>query len=350
MTKLIKDYEDWPAKFKTKLDYLPDHIPGYGRIKRGRGFSYVNRQGKKITDEKKLIRFRALTIPPAWKEVWISPSKKGHLQATGIDEQGRKQYLYHPAWTAERQQEKIRRMLDFGEALPYIRLQVAKDMRRKKLVKEKSIAVALKVMEETLIRIGNEQYLQRYRSHGLTTLKKKHIYISKNTITFRFHGKKNVRQEISIQQPRLVSKLREMQTLPGSFLFQYLDKAENRCRLHANDINEYLQKHSNMEFSSKDYRTWYAALWTFHLLAECPEYTDENQCKAHVNSVLDAVSERLGNTRAVCKQYYVPDSLLRAYQDGSLLPYLSKSLTKNRQPPLERAEAQLLAFFSNSQF
>lgn len=296
------------------------------------------------------MRFRALTIPPAWRGVWISPSKKGHLQATGTDEQGRKQYLYHPAWTAERQQEKIRRMLNFGEVLPYIRRQVARDMQRKKPVKEKSVAVALTVMEETLIRIGNEQYLQKYRSHGLTTLKKKHIRISKNTITFRFHGKKNVRQEISVQQPRLVSKLQEMKALSGSFMFQYLDEGGNRCRLHANDVNEYLQKHSDIAVSSKDYRTWYAALWTFHLLAECPAYRDEKECKAHVNSVLEAVSERLGNTRAVCKQYYVPDNLLRAYQDGSLLPYLGKSKNpaKDEKSALAGAEAQLLAFFSNT--
>lgn len=347
MTKLTPDRNSRPSKIDTKLRYIPDHVPGYKRVKWGRGFYYINAQGNKVTDTKKLTRFRELTIPPAWIEVWISPSKKGHLQATGTDDQGRKQYLYHPAWTEKRQLEKVQRMLDFGKALPHIRQQVEKDMRRKKLVKEKSTAIALTVMEKTLIRVGNKQYLQKYRSYGLTTLKKKHIDISENTVTFRFRGKKKVHQEISLQHAHLVGKLQEMQKLPGSFFFQYVDKTGNQCRLQAHDINEYLQKHSNKNFSSKDYRTWYAALWTFRLLAECPDYTDEKACEAHVNSVLDAVSERLGNTRAVCKQYYVPDNLLRAYQDGSLLPYL-KGAFKQGSAILKEAERQLLAFFGAS--
>lgn len=345
--KSIKRCKPQPLKPKTKLTYLPDRVPGFGRIKRGRGIFYIDRLGNRVTDEKKLKRFRALAIPPAWKEVWISPSRKGHLQATGIDEQGRKQYVYHPEWTVERQQEKIQRMLAFGKVLPAIRQQMAKDMRRKSLVKEKAVAIALNVMEETLIRVGNERYLQKYSSHGLTTLKKKHIGISQNTIEFCFRGKKNVRQEIQLRNARLAAKLVEMQKLPGPFFFQYMDGAGHRYRLHARDINGYLQQHTDMEFSSKDYRTWYAALWTFCLLAKCPEYTDEKMCKANIIRVLDAVSERLGNTRSVCKQYYVPDSLLSAYEDGSLAPYLIKYQQNNRKQTAKQAEMQLLAFLSD---
>lgn len=343
--KSIKRSEGQPLKPKTKLTYLPDRVPGFGRVKKGRGVFYIDRQGNRVTDEKKLKRFQALAIPPAWKEVWISPSGKGHLQATGIDEQGRKQYVYHPKWTIERQQEKIHRMLAFGKVLPTIRQHTAKDMRRKTLVKEKAVAIALKVIEETLIRVGNEQYLQKYSSHGLTTLKKKHICISENSIEFCFRGKKKVHQEIQLRNAPLAAKLAEMQRLSGPFFFQYLDGTGHRYRLHARDINGYLQQHTDMEFSSKDYRTWYAGLWTFRLLAKCPEFTDEKTCKANIIHVLDAVSERLGNTRSVCKQYYVPDSLLAAYEDGSLIPYLVKYRQNNRMQTAKQAETQLLAFF-----
>lgn len=343
--KPSKSRKSKPKIPKVKLRYIPDSVAGYGRIKRGKGVSYVDQHGDTVTDKKKLNRFRQLTIPPAWTEVWISPSGKGHLQATGIDEQGRKQYLYHPAWTAERQQKKVRRMIDFGASLPGIREQITRDIRSNTLTKGKITAIALRVMEETLIRVGNDRYLHKYNSHGLTTLKKKHVDISGNVIEFRFRGKKKIRQEIQVRNARLAARLIEMQQLRGVFFFQYLDETGKPCRLRPDDINHYLQQYSVAAFSSKDFRTWYAGLWTFRLLAGYPEYTDEKACSANIVEVLDAVSDRLGNTRSVCKQYYVPDNLLTAYQDGSLLPYLVKSKQKNRLPTLKQAETYLLAFF-----
>ncbi|WP_353182473.1 DNA topoisomerase IB [Parapedobacter lycopersici] len=347
MDKPSRDGESRPAVPRTRLRYIPDNVPGYTRVKRGRGVYYADPENNRITDEKKLDRFRALAIPPAWREVWICPSKKGHLQATGVDEEGRKQYLYHPAWTAERQRKKMQRMVVFGEALPRIRRRMTRDLRYHTPVREKAIAIALRVMEETLIRVGSDQYLRRYSSHGLTTLKKKHINISDNTITCCFLGKKKVYHEIRFQHSRLAAWLMEMQQLAGPFFFQYVDEAGKPCRLRARDINSYLQRNSTVAFSSKDYRTWYAGLWTFRLLAGYPEYTDDKTCKTNIIEVLDAVSERLGNTRSVCRQYYVPDNLLAAYEDGTLLPYLFRSRQRRRLPTLKQAETHLLAFLRN---
>ncbi|MGK6351488.1 DNA topoisomerase IB [Parapedobacter sp. DT-150] len=334
------------TKAKTStLRYLPDVVPGYRRVRRGRGYCYVDSEGNRVTDHDQLERFRALVIPPAWKEVWISPSKKGHLQATGIDEDGRKQYRYHPEWTKERQDEKLKRMVAFGQALPLIRRQVAKDLRRETFTKEKAIAVALRVTEETLIRIGNEQYLRRYGSHGLTTLKKKHVTISAGTMVFRFRGKKGVWQEIAVRDAKLAATLADLCAWPGAYVFQYRNGEGGRSRLYAADINAYIQQYTQANFSSKDFRTWYAGLWAFRLFAKQAVYENEQECQTNIVSVLDAVSQRLGNTRAVCKQYYVPDSLICAYRSGALLPYLGKSLSSSGIPATKKAETQLLAFF-----
>ncbi|SEL28093.1 DNA topoisomerase IB [Parapedobacter koreensis] len=332
----------------SKLRYLPDVERGYTRVKRGRGYYFMDPEGNRVTDTRKLERFRALVIPPAWKNVWISPSKRGHLQATGLDEEGRKQYLYHPDWTTERQRAKLSRMVDFGHALPQIRKHIAKDLRYQVLRKEKVIAIALKVTEETLIRIGNEQYLRKYGSRGLTTLKKKNVDVSDNEAVFRFRGKKGVRQQITVRNARLAAHLLELARLPGAYLFQYLNEDGKRYRLSAADINAYIQRFTNRAFTSKDYRTWYAGLWAFRLFARCLDYGNEKECQANVLSVLDAVSRRLGNTRAVCKQYYVPDSLVSAYTDGSLLPYLNQSLSGSGQPMAKETEKQLLVFLQQA--
>jgi len=331
----------------TKLQYLPDVVPGYRRVKRGRGFCFLDSTGERIADDRKLERFRALVIPPAWKDVWISPSKRGHLQATGIDEDGRKQYLYHPEWTAEKQRRKLMRMVAFGDALPGFRKQIVKDLRSNAFDKNKVIALALTVMEETLMRVGNEQYRRRYGSHGLTTLKKKHLNLSGKIATFQFKGKKGIKQTITVDRKKLVEQLTMLASLPRSYLFQYINDENQITRLSANDINSYIQFHTSPEFSSKDYRTWYAALWALRLFAKCIDYEGERDCKANILSVLDTVSQRLGNTRTVCKQYYVPDRLVSAYEDGSLLSYLRNSRTSRGVQTIRAAEKQLLVFFQD---
>ncbi|MGV3761803.1 DNA topoisomerase IB [Parapedobacter sp.] len=313
----------------------------------GRGFYYTDPAGNRITDTGKLARFRALAIPPGWKDVWISPSKKGHLQATGSDELGRKQYLYHPEWTSERQGKKLKRIVAFGRALPRLRQRMATDMRRHALTKEKVIAIALKTTEETLIRIGNDQYLRRYGSHGLTTLKKKHVSISGGEAVFRFKGKKGVRQEIGIRSTRLANHLVALTQLKGTYLFQYATEHDGLlCRLQSKDVNTYIQQHAGLSFSSKDYRTWYASFWAFRFFARCGAHASEQECQANILAVLDRVSQRLGNTRTVCKQYYVPDSIVQAYKDGTLTRCLT-TLRNGERLTTKKTEQGLLAFLEH---
>lgn len=329
-------------KDKKRLHYLLDVVPGYSRKKRGRGFSYVNDEGNVITDHNLLARFKQLAIPPAWKEVWISPLDTGHLQATGIDDYGRKQYLYHPAWNEKKRREKLRRMVSFGKALPAIRARMARDIKQDTFVKKKTIALALKVMEKTLIRIGSEQYLHEYKSHGLTTLKKRQVIITGNQATFRFKGKKGVKQELVLVDRQLVKLIAELITLPGEFLFQYIGKDGSNHIVRGIDVNKYLQKCTSIDCSSKDYRTWHAGVWTFQLLTRQAVDSDKRERQANILEVLDVVSARLGNTRTVCRQHYVPDCLLSAYEDGSLFSYFPNSKRRSRK----KLEKQLLEFLS----
>ena len=328
----------------TKLRYLPDVVAGYRRIPRGRGYYYLDPNGERVTDRRKLGRFRALAIPPAWKDVWISPSKRGHLQATGIDGEGRKQYRYHPEWTAEKQHKKLLRMCAFGEALPSIRKQILKDLRREVLDKPKVVALALKVMEKTLIRVGNEQYRKKYGSHGLTTLRKKHLTVSGNTAVLKFKGKKGVKHLITVRSRKLAGLLAALADQPGTYLFQYRNGDNELTRLGARDVNAYLQTYCGSVFSSKDFRTWYAGVWALRLFAERLDYTTKKDCNSNILSVLDAVSRRLGNTRTVCKQYYVPARLVGAYEDGTLLPYLRRCRAAGRT---KNAERHLLVFLKH---
>lgn len=336
-----------PPRRRAKLRYLLDTASGYGRVKHGRGYYYVDQEGQRIADSGSLARLRALVIPPAWKDVWISPYKNGHLQATGIDEEGRKQYLYHPEWTSERQRKKLKRMMAFGKALPRIRRRRAKDLKGDELIRDKVIAIALKVMEETLIRVGSEHYLRKYGNHGLTTLKKKHLRINGNEVMFRFRGKKGVWQDIAVRSRSLAVFLSGLSGLRGSYLFQYVAEGGDIRKLTAGDINAYIRQSTGLKFSSKDFRTWYAGFWAFRLFAQRSGYDSQKECETTILSVLDAVSHRLGNTRTVCKHYYVPDSLIQAYRSGSLLPYLRNS-GGNQAFKKEKAAIRLIAFLEDS--
>lgn len=305
-----------------KLRYVSASGRGYTRMKNGKGVYYLDADGKKITDEAVLERIHKLVLPPAWENVWICPYENGHLQATGIDALGRRQYRYHARWAAVRNETKYYRLLQFGKMLPRIRKQITKDLRRKELDKSRVIAIALRVMEETLMRVGNAAYEKKYHSYGLTTLHNNHVKINGNEVFFRFRGKKGVMQKIALRHASLARLLKKVRDIPGQELFQYYENGEVRS-LDSGEVNEYLKACTNEEFTCKDFRTWAGTLHALHLLAACADCETQVQLKKNVVDVIDRVAEKLGNTRAVCKKYYVHPRLIQLYENDALKSYTS---------------------------
>lgn len=303
-----------------KLRYVSASGRGYTRMKNGKGVYYLDADGKKITDEAVLGRIRKLVLPPAWENVWICPYENGHLQATGIDALGRRQYRYHARWAAVRNETKYYRLLQFGKMLPRIRKQITKDLRRKELDKSRVIAIALRVMEETLMRVGNAAYERKYHSYGLTTLHNNHVKINGNEVFFRFRGKKGVMQKIALRHASLARLLKKVRDIPGQELFQYYENGEVRS-LDSGEVNEYLKACTNEEFTCKDFRTWAGTLHALHLLAACVDCETQAQRKKNVVDVIDRVAKKLGNTRAVCKKYYVHPRLIQLYENDALKSY-----------------------------
>src|SRR5690606_33549096 len=301
-------------KCASSLQYIPDSEPGYTRVRKGRGFAYYH-NGCLIQEKKIIDRLKTLVIPPAWKKVWVCPKEEGHLQVTGLDDKGRKQYLYHPEWTRLQQENKFSRIIEFGKTLPLIRKRIQKDSRKIKLTKEKVIALALEVMEETLIRAGNKYYRDQNDSYGLTTLTNKHVKITGKDILFKFRGKKGVLHEIKIHDRRLAKQLRTVKEIPGQHLFQFIDKNGENCSIDSGDLNRYIQECSNREFTSKDFRTWYGTVWAFRKLCEMEPFKNKTECKRNIVEMYDFVASKLGNTRSVCRKYYVSDSLVTAYEN-----------------------------------
>jgi DNA topoisomerase-1 len=312
-----------------KLVYTPDSITGYRREKRGKNFTYYNTADEKITDEETLQRIKRLAIPPAWTNVWISPKENGHLQATGNDVMGRKQYKYHTLWSAVRNERKHNRMAEFAKALPLIRQQVEKDLRKKEFTKEKVVAIAISVIDKTFIRVGNSAYTKLYGSYGLTSLRNKHISISGGKMLIAFKGKKGVFQEIKVTEAWLARILTKLKDIPGQELFQYYDADGTKKSLESGDINQYLEACTGKDFTAKDFRTWWGTVIAAKFLAENSTEA-EAPLKKSVVETLDYVAGKLGNTRTVCRKYYVHPRLLSDYEEGKLDKYLNR-LRKAKQ-------------------
>lgn len=330
----------------AKLIYVTDQdTPHIRRRKHGKKFRYFI-DDKPLKDPKIKDRINKLVIPPAWNDVWICSKKNGHLQATGYDSKGRKQYLYHPEWIKLRQQHKFHRMSEFAQSLPLIRKQVKKDLARRKLSSEKVLATVLSLMEQTNIRVGNDVYEKLYGSYGLTTLKNKHIKIKGNTINFSFKGKKGVYQDLSLNNSRLARIVQQCKEIPGKELFQYYEEDGSRHSIDSGMVNEYLQSITGNEFSAKDFRTWSGTVNMFIALHELG--CGENQKETHHNTIeaLDKVSRQLGNTRAVCKKYYVHPLITELYESGKLSHYfekLNKMDKTNNDTELTETEKMILA-------
>jgi DNA topoisomerase-1 len=304
------------------LRYVSDTMPGIRRKKAGQGFTYVGTDGKTIRDPKEIARIRALAIPPAYTDVWICPSPNGHLQATGRDARGRKQYRYHPKWREVRDETKFGRMLAFSEVLPRIRARVEHDLNLPGLPRDKVLAAVVSLLEYTCIRVGNEEYTKANRSFGLTTLQDRHVQISGSNLTFEFRGKSGKNHKVSLNDRRLARIVYRCQALPGEDLFQYEDEEGVRQTVGSGDVNDYLKEISGQEFTAKDFRTWNGTIMAMEALAEAGGWGSQKQAKSNVLRAIDRVAERLNNTRSVCRKYYVHPAVFESYLAGSLLEHV----------------------------
>lgn len=317
------------------LRYVTDDAPGLTRSRSGRGFSYRRADATLVHDRAELRRIRQLAVPPAWTAVWICANPLGHLQATGRDARGRKQYRYHERWREIRDSTKYGRMIDFAAALPKIRERTDTDLRRQGLPREKVLATVVRLLEGTLIRVGNEEYAKENRSFGLTTMQNRHVDVSGGTIVFRFRGKSGVQHEVDVRDRRLAPVVRRCQELPGQDLFQYLDDDGSPRGIGSDDVNAYLKEIAGNDFTAKDFRTWAGTVLAVRALDELEDFESEAEAKRRVLTAVEIVAKRLGNTRAVCRKCYIHPAILDAYLDGSLLRSRD-SLRRRVEPAPER--------------
>ena len=301
----------------TGLHYSSDDEPGIHRRRNGKGFIYVMPDGVRVTDAETLIRIRSLAIPPAYESVWICASAAGHLQATGFDARGRKQYRYHPDWRAVRDVNKFDRMLDFGRVLARVHRRVAQDLRKPGMSRERVLATVVRLLERTLIRVGNEQYVRENKSYGLTTLRNRHVAVRGDLIHFEFRGKAGIRHRLAIADRHAAAVVRRCLDLPSQELFQYVGDDGALHGVTSSDVNDYIRAAAGEAYTAKDFRTWYATIGALDALIQRP-YTTQREAQAHVKAVLAEVSRRLGNTPAMCRKCYVHPGVLEGYLAGRL--------------------------------
>lgn len=301
------------------LRYVSDDQPGIRRKKAGRGFAYVGVDGRPIRDARELARIRSLVIPPAWTDVWICPIASGHIQATARDAKGRKQYRYHPRWREVRDEVKYERMLAFAAALPRIRRHVEAELSTPGLSRNKVLATVVRLLEVTLIRVGNEEYAKKNDSFGLTTMRDEHVDVRGSTIRFRFRGKSGKEHEVDVRDARLARIVARCQAIPGEELFQYIDDDGSAHTIESSDVNDYLRAIAGEEFTAKDFRTWAGTLLAARALKEFAAFDSNTEAKRNVVSAIRHVAARLGNTPSVCRKCYVHPAVVDAYMDGLLV-------------------------------
>jgi len=298
------------------LRYVSEDLAGIRRRRAGRGFVYLDADGRRVRDAETLRRIHALVIPPAWRDVWISSAPNGHIQAVGRDARGRKQYRYHTRWRAVRDETKYTRMLVFARALPRVRAQVARDLARPGLPREKVLATVVRLLETTLIRIGNQEYARANKSFGLTTLRTRHVDVAGSEMRFEFRGKGGKTHAVGVRDPRVARVVRRLQDLPGQELFQYLDDSGARRTIGSADVNAYLNDIAGEDFTAKDFRTWAGTVLAALALAEVRAFGTAREAKRNVVRAIERVASRLGNTPAICRKSYVHPEVLNAYLDG----------------------------------
>lgn len=306
------------AAQEAGLRYAQDDRPGIGRVRAGRGFRYIGPEGRAVRDRETLERIRRLAIPPAWTAVWICPQPDGHIQAVGRDQRGRKQYRYHQRWRAAQDEAKYGRLIAFGKALPRIRRRIARDIARPGLPREKVLATVVRLLETSLIRVGNEEYARTNGSFGLTTLRDRHATVANGSIRFRFRGKSGIRHEVEVTDRRLARVVRQCQELPGQELFQYVDDGRV-CDVTSGDVNDYLRSVAGEEFSAKDFRTWAGTVLAALALREVESAGSMAEARRRVTAAIASVARRLGNTPTVCRKCYIHPHIIDAYLEGTTL-------------------------------
>jgi DNA topoisomerase I len=300
-----------------ELRYSSDIEPGIRRKRAGSGFYYVLPNGKRMTDARTLERIRKLAIPPAYQNVWICLDPEGHLQATGIDARGRKQYRYHPRWREVRDAHKFERMLEFGKALPRIHRRIAHDLKLQGMQRERVLATIVRLLETTLIRVGNAEYARTNHSYGLTTLRNRHVKLRGDVVRFQFRGKHGIRHEVEVEDPRAARVVRRCLELPGQELFEFVDSAGVVHDIGSSDVNDYLREISGASFTAKDFRTWHATSVALEALLG-KQFSTAREAKQTLKSVLESISGRLGNTPSMCRKCYINPVVIDAFLAGEL--------------------------------
>lgn len=334
------------------LRYVTDECPGIRRERCGRGFRYRSPQGRIVRDRHTLERIHSLVIPPAWTDVWICPLDQGHLQVTGRDERGRKQHLYHPRWRETRDQTKYDRLIDFARALPGIRRQLRRDLAREGLCREKVLATVVRLLEVSLIRVGNDEYARDNKSYGLTTMKNRHATVRGAKIKFQFRGKSGKDHVVEVEDRRVARIVRACQDLPGQELFQYVDDTDQKHDVGSGDVNDYLREITGQDFTAKEFRTWAATVSVAAELQRLGPAELETEASKKVVAAIKATAQRLGNTPAVCRKSYIHPAIIEAYLDRSLLPKLDQwkgrttSISSYRLRPKEAAVVRFLKHVS----
>jgi DNA topoisomerase-1 len=336
------------AAEEAGLRYVTDERAGYTRKRKGDDFEYFDAEGKKITDEQRLLRIKRLAIPPAWTDVWICPSPIGHIQATGRDARRRKQYRYHERWREVRDENKFGRLAAFAKALPNIRRRVARDLKLPGLPREKVLAAIVRLLNRTFIRIGNDEYARDNKSFGLTTMRNRHVTVRGAKLRFRFRGKSGRQHEVDVTDRRIAKIVSKCQDLPGQDLFQYIDDAGEVRDVASQDVNDYLREITGEDFTAKDFRTWGGTVLAGMALSLQEKFETKKQAKANIKEAISAVAQLLGNTPAVCRKCYVHPTVIETYLKGSRIAETSEAVRELKNVDRTAVEAAILKLLSTT--
>lgn len=329
------------------LRYVTDSGPGFRRKRTGTTFSYYDKDGKRITDKSIVSRIKSIGIPPAYESVWICPSANGHIQATGLDARGRKQYRYHPKWRELRDQDKYAHVMQFAAALPALRARASKHMKLEGLPREKVLATIVSLLEKTLIRVGNAEYAEQNKSYGLTTMRRRHVTIGRAVLRFDFTGKSGKQWKLQVDDKRITAIVKRCAEIPGHELFKYLDNDGASHTVDSGDVNAYIRENTSQDFTAKDFRTWAGTVLAALALAEFKKYDSQAEAKRNVVAAIEKVAKQLGNTPAICRKSYVHPEILTAYMSGDLIKMIDAKIAqkfKRQYAKLSADEIMVLAF------